>query len=77
VFSDNRSAYCGQTGCRACSATALLSRNEEGEDFAIKTRTVGGRVSSEVCEIKGITLGTEVTLQCFEEKHVESHGHLL
>jgi len=60
--------------CDACSATVLLPGNKEGEDFAIKTRAVRVRVSSEQCEIEGIILGIEVASQCFEEKHVESRS---
>ena len=52
----------------------MLPENEDSDDFAIKTRAVGVRVSSEQCEIDGIVLAIEVALQCFAEKHVEGHG---
>ena len=52
----------------------MLHDNEDGDDFAIKTRAVGVRVSSEQCEIEGNVLGIKVALQCYEEKHVEGHG---
>ena len=52
----------------------MLPENQEGDDFAIKTRAVGVRVSSEQCEIDGIVLAIEVALQCFAEKHDEGHG---
>ena len=73
VFTDG-SVYSGRIGCGACSAAVLLPEKEEGDDFAIKTRAVGVKVSSEQCEIEGIALGIEVALQCFAEKHVEGHG---
>ena len=66
--------YSGRIGCRACSAAVLLPENQEGDDFAIKTRAVGVRVSSEQCEIEGIILGIEFALQFFAEEHAESHG---
>ena len=54
VFTDG-SVYSGRIGCGACSAAVLLPENEDGDDFAIKTRAVGVRVSSEQCEIDGMT----------------------
>ena len=74
VFTDGSYVYSGRIGCGACSAAVLLPENEEGDDFAIKTRAAGVRVSSEQCEIESIVLGIEVALQCFAEKHVEGHG---
>jgi len=76
VFTDG-SVYNGQIGCgvmHVLPSAVLLPGNKEGEDFAIKTRAVGVRVSSEQCEIEGIILGIEVASQCFEEKHVESRS---